>query len=117
MTFLLMVFDFVDRQIVVSMFPFMKAEWGLSDAQLGALVSVVSITVALGTFPVAVLVDRWSRVKSIAFMGAVWSLATIACAFSGPAARLSGDHQGRQAVPGPAGVSAVKPAHRERRSR
>ena len=26
MTFLLTVFDFVDRQIVVSMFPFMKAE-------------------------------------------------------------------------------------------
>jgi sugar phosphate permease len=66
MTFLLMAFEFVDRQIAVSMFPFMKAERGVSDTQLGVLVSVVSITVALGTFPVAVLVDRWSRVKSIA---------------------------------------------------
>jgi len=82
MTFLLMVFDFMDRQIVVSMFPFLKAEWALSDTQLGALVSVVSITVALGTLPVALLVDRWSRVKSIALMASIWSLATLACAFT-----------------------------------
>ena len=81
LTFLLMVFDFVDRQIIVSMFPHLKAEWRLSDAELGVLVSVVSITVALGTFPLAVLVDRWSRVKSIALMAIVWSLATLACGF------------------------------------
>src|SRR5215468_5146211 len=82
LTFLLMVFDFVDRQIIVSMFPHLKAEWHLSDAQLGVLVSVVSVTVALGTFPLAVLVDRWSRVKSIALMAIVWSLATLACGLS-----------------------------------
>jgi len=82
LTFLLMVFDFVDRQIIVSMFPHLKAEWHLSDAQLGVLVSVVSVTVALGTFPLAFLVDRWSRVKSIALMAIVWSLATLACGLS-----------------------------------
>ena len=48
MTLGLMVFDYVDRQIVVSLFPHLKAAWGLSDSQLGALVSVVSVTVALG---------------------------------------------------------------------
>ncbi len=32
MSFLLMVFDFMDRQIVVSMFPALKAEWALSDS-------------------------------------------------------------------------------------
>ena len=42
LTFLLMLFDFIDRQIVVSMFPVLKAEWGLTDTQLGALLSVVS---------------------------------------------------------------------------
>jgi sugar phosphate permease len=47
MTFALMLFDYIDRQIIVSMFPHLKAEWDLSDKQLGALVSVVSITVAL----------------------------------------------------------------------
>jgi MFS family permease len=88
MTFLLMVFDFMDRQIIVSMFPYMKAEWALSDRQLGALVSVVSITVALGTFPVALIADRWSRVKSITIMASVWSVATMACGFTRSFAQL-----------------------------
>jgi MFS transporter, Spinster family, sphingosine-1-phosphate transporter len=42
----------------------MKQDWGLSDKQLGGLVSV-SITVALGALPVALLADRNSRVTSI----------------------------------------------------
>ncbi len=79
MTVGLMVFDYVDRQIIVSLFPHLKAEWGLSDKQLGALVSVVSVTVALGALPVALFADRASRVMSIVAMAAVWSLATISC--------------------------------------
>jgi len=80
--FALMVVDYVDRQVVVSMFPHLKAQWGLSDSQLGALVSIVSITVALGAIPFSLLADRWSRVKSIFFMVLIWSLATISCAFA-----------------------------------
>jgi predicted MFS family arabinose efflux permease len=80
--FALMVVDYVDRQVVVSMFPHLKAQWGLSDSQLGALVSIVSITVALGAIPLSLLADRWSRVKSIFFMVLIWSLATISCAFA-----------------------------------
>lgn len=79
MTLALMVFDYVDRQVIVSLFPYIKAEWGLSDKQLGALVSVVSVTVALGALPVALFADRVSRVKSIVAMAAVWSLATVSC--------------------------------------
>ena len=60
----------------------MKADWGLSDKQLGALVSVVSVTVALGALPVALFADRASRVKSIVVMATVWSLATISCMFT-----------------------------------
>lgn len=79
MTLALMIFDYVDRQIIVSLFPYLKTEWGLSDKQLGALVSVVSITVALGALPVALFADRVSRVKSIVAMATVWSLATMSC--------------------------------------
>jgi predicted MFS family arabinose efflux permease len=79
MTLALMVFDYVDRQVIVSLFPYLKADWGLSDKQLGALVSVVSITVALGALPVALFADRVSRVKSIVAMATIWSLATISC--------------------------------------
>ncbi len=82
MTIGLMVFDYVDRQVIVSLFPHLKAEWGLSDKQLGALVSVVSITVAIGGVPVALFADRVSRVRSIVAMATVWSLATISCMFT-----------------------------------
>jgi predicted MFS family arabinose efflux permease len=78
----LMVVDYVDRQVVVSMFPHLKVEWGLTDTQLGSLVSIVSIVVALGTVPLSLLADRWSRVKSIVLMALVWSCATIACSFA-----------------------------------
>jgi MFS family permease len=88
--FALMVVDYIDRQVVVSMFPHLKAQWDLSDRQLGGLVSIVSITVALGTIPLSLLADRWSRVKSIFLMALVWSAATIACAFVGQYSELLG---------------------------
>lgn len=84
----LMVVDFVDRNIVVSMLPHLKADWDLSDGQLGALVSVVAITVALGTVPLSLLADRWGRVRSVFAMVVVWSGATIACAFAGSYGQL-----------------------------
>lgn len=40
--FLLYIFDYADRYIVVSLYPFLKSEWGLSDAQCGLLMSGVS---------------------------------------------------------------------------
>lgn len=82
MTIALMVVDYVDRQVIVSLFPHMKKDWGWSDAQLGGLVSIVSVTVALGTIPVALFADRASRVRCIAAMATLWSLATIACMFA-----------------------------------
>ncbi len=83
MTFALMLFDYIDRQVIVSLFPQLKAEWGLSDKQLGGLVSIISLVVAVGGIPVALLADRLSRVKTIVAMAATWSLATISCVFAG----------------------------------
>ena len=88
--FALMVVDYVDRQVIVSMFPHLKAQWSLSDSQLGGLVSIISITVALGTVPLSLLADRWSRVKSIFLMALIWSAATIACAFASSYTQLLG---------------------------
>jgi MFS transporter, Spinster family, sphingosine-1-phosphate transporter len=82
MTVALMIFDYLDRQIVASMFPFLKSDWMLTDSQLGALVSVVSVTVAVFGIPVAWIADRFSRLKSIMAMAMTWSIATIACMFS-----------------------------------
>jgi predicted MFS family arabinose efflux permease len=82
MTIGLMMVDYLDRQVIVSLFPYIKGEWGVSDRALGALVSIVSVTVALAGMPIALLADRWSRVRSIAVMATVWSLASIACLFT-----------------------------------
>jgi predicted MFS family arabinose efflux permease len=80
--FLLMLLDYMARQVVVSMFPVFKEQWGLSDARLGALVSVVSLAVGVLGVPLAVVADRYSRVKAIAAMAVVWSGATVASAFA-----------------------------------
>ncbi|GAA4920025.1 putative MFS family arabinose efflux permease [Actinomycetospora succinea] len=86
----LMLVDFADRQVLVAAFPYLRAEWGLADTTLGALVSVVTLTVALGALPAASLVDRWSRTRAIALMGTVWSAAAAASAFApGPGTLLA----------------------------
>ncbi|MDR3489604.1 MAG: MFS transporter [Bradyrhizobium sp.] len=82
MTISLMIFDYVDRQVIVTIFPHLKAEWGLTDTELGGLVSIVSVSVAVFGIPAALIADRFSRVKSIVGMALVWSLATISCMFS-----------------------------------
>ena len=79
---LLYFFDYVDRMVVVSLFPFLKRDWGLTDAQCGALVSAVYWAIILFSFPISIVIDRWSRKKSIGFMALLWSVATVACAFT-----------------------------------
>jgi len=79
---LLYFFDYVDRMVVISLFPFLKAEWGLTDAQCGALVSAVYWAIVIFSFPTSIVIDRWSRKKSIGLMATFWSLATAACAFT-----------------------------------
>ncbi len=80
--FLLYLFDYMDRLVVVALFPFLQRDWGLTDTQCGLLVSAVYWTIVLFSFPVSILIDRWSRRKSIGFMAILWSLATAACAFT-----------------------------------
>ena len=43
--FLLYMFDYLDRMVISSLFPFLKAEWQLSDMQCGGLVSAVYLAV------------------------------------------------------------------------
>ncbi len=81
--FLLYMFDYIDRMVITSLFPFLKADWHLTDTECGALVSAVYWSIVLFTFPVSILVDRWSRRKTIGTMAVVWSIATGLGAFSG----------------------------------
>jgi len=80
--FLLYMFDYVDRMVITSLFPFLKSDWNLSDTQCGMLVSSVYWSIVLFTFPISILVDRWSRRKTIGLMAILWSIATGLGAFS-----------------------------------
>jgi len=79
LTYALFMHDYLSRQVITSILPVLKVDWTLSDAQLGALVSVVALTVAVLTIPLSLVADRWGRVRSITLMAVVWSLATVAC--------------------------------------
>ncbi|HCE58719.1 MAG TPA: hypothetical protein DER09_13050 [Prolixibacteraceae bacterium] len=81
--FLLYMFDYIDRMVVTSMFTHIETDWGISHTQSGMLVSAVYWSIVALTFPVSILVDRWSRKKTIGIMAVLWSLATLLCAFTG----------------------------------
>lgn len=82
LTFGLLLSDYMSRQVLSSVFPFLKVAWDLTDTQLGALTSVVALTVGLLAVPLSLLGDRWGRSRSIVVMGLVWSLATMGSAIS-----------------------------------
>jgi MFS family permease len=82
LTFALLLSDYMSRQVLSSVFPFLKLEWALTDTQLGALTSVVALVVGLLAVPLSLLGDRWGRVKSIVLMATIWSLATAGCAIA-----------------------------------
>jgi predicted MFS family arabinose efflux permease len=115
---LLYFFDYVDRMVVVSLFPFLKSDWGLTDAQCGALVSAVYWAIILFSFPISIVIDRWSRKKSIGFMAFLWSVATVACAFTTNFRQLFGARsaiglgEAGYAPGGTAMISALYPENR-----
>lgn len=80
--FLLYMFDYIDRMIVTSLFPFIKVDLNLTDTQLGALISAVYWSIVILTIPASILVDRWSRRRTIGTMAALWSIATAAASFT-----------------------------------
>ena len=81
--FLLYMFDYIDRMVVTSMFSSIERDWGITHTQSGALVSAVFFAIVIFTFPISILVDRWSRTKTIGVMAVLWSLATALCALTG----------------------------------
>ncbi len=119
--FLLYMFDYIDRMVVVSLFPFLKADWGLTDAQCGLLVSSVYWSILVFALPVSVLIDRWSRKKCIGWMSLLWCAATLACAFVRGfpqllAARTAiGIGEAGYAPGGTAMIAALFPGHRRAR--
>ncbi len=82
LSFGLLLSDYMSRQVLNAVFPLLKAEWALSDTELGALGGIVALMVGLLTFPLSILADRWGRVRSLTLMAALWSVATLGCALA-----------------------------------
>lgn len=80
--FLLYVFDYIDRMVIASLFPHLKAAWGLTDMQCGWLASIVTLMMTIFVLPISLIVDRWSRKKAIGIMALLWSFAAAACALA-----------------------------------
>ncbi|WP_076070690.1 spinster family MFS transporter [Sphingomonas montana] len=79
-------FNFIDRQIVTILAPYLKADLGLTDAQIGLLFGTAfALFYALFGLPLARLADGWNRVRTLSIGLGFWSAMT---AFSGTAANF-----------------------------
>ena len=114
-------FDYIDRMVVTSMFTSIERDWGITHTQSGLLVSAVYWAIVLLTFPISILVDRWSRTKTIGVMAIMWSLATAICALTGNfvqlfmARMLIGVGEAGYAPGGSAMISGLYPVDRRAR--
>jgi MFS family permease len=67
-------FNFIDRQIIGILSPFIKADLGLDDAQMGYLKGIYfALLYTLVGIPIAWLADKYSRVNIIAISLSLWS--------------------------------------------
>ena len=83
LSFGLLISDYMARQVLAAVFPQLKAEWALSDGQLGWLSGIVALMVGVLAIPLSLLADRWGRVRCLAAMALLWSAATLLCAGAG----------------------------------
>ena len=68
--------------VVTSLFPFSRRTGGSPTPSAACWYRPIYWSIIFFTIPVSILVDRWSRKKTIGLMAVVWSLATAACAFT-----------------------------------
>lgn len=68
--------NYFDRQVVFPLFSFLKADFGLSDFELGLIGTVFMIIHASFSVPLGILADKWVRKNIIAIGVAIWSVAT-----------------------------------------
>jgi predicted MFS family arabinose efflux permease len=71
--------NYVDRQMVYSIFPVLKRDLSFSDAQLGLIGSLFSWVYTLAMPFAGRLADRFRRDRLIVVSILLWSLATLAC--------------------------------------
>jgi len=70
-------FNFIDRQIVGILAPFIQADLNLTNTQLGLLIGLAfAAFYTIMGIPIAIMADRYNRVNIISISLAVWSFFT-----------------------------------------
>ena len=80
--FLLNLFNYIDRQVLFSVFPLLQLDLHITDTQLGTLASVFMLVYMLYAPLVGYFADRTQRQKWIGASALIWSAATMACAWT-----------------------------------
>ena len=105
-------FNFLDRQIITILAPSLKADLGLSDAQLGLLFGTAfALFYALFGIPLAKLADGWHRVRTISLGLGFWSAMTAVSGLASNFAQLGSARVGvgiGEASAGPAAYSLIQ---------
>ncbi len=103
--------NFIDRQIVTILAPYLKADLELTNAQIGLLYGTAfAMFYALLGIPLAKLADGWSRVKTLSLGLVFWSSMTTLSGFAGNFAQLGAARMGvgvGEASGSPAAVSLL----------
>src|ERR1051326_2620580 len=68
--------NYIDRQVLPAVAPTMRAELGLSQAEIGFMEDALLITFTVLALVFGLLGDRYSRTKLMAGAAALWSIAT-----------------------------------------
>jgi len=75
--------NYVDRQVIFSMFPAIRHDFHLKYEQLGYLATAFTVVLSLSTFPLGMLADRLSRRSVISTGVLFWSGATFLSGIAG----------------------------------
>ncbi len=67
----------LDRRGLVTIFPLLQQEWGFSDAQLGLIISFITLGRSLITIPSGWLADRIGVIKILRPVAFLWSFLAI----------------------------------------
>ena len=87
--FVVIMLNFIDRQVISILAEPIKQEMGLSDKQIG-LMTGLSFALFYTTLaiPVAALADKWHRSRIIAIAIGIWSVMTMLCGAAGSFTQL-----------------------------
>ena len=82
--------NYVDRQVIFALFPYIRRDFGLRYGQLAYLATAFTVVLSLSTFPLGMLADRCSRRSVISFGVLFWSVATFLSGLAGSFRALLG---------------------------